>query len=128
MRAPLNEVRVENGDIEAAKKPSVEQVSNAKLAEEAMELAGGRVTIGKQPHHMMATPDDGAAELRDLHDHLNPGPPPAGEPFEPHLTLGLFERDRPQSIAEFRSLMVGEPVGRDAPASSESAVAWQRCT
>src|SRR6185436_16891532 len=38
---------VANGDIEAAKKPSVEQVANMKLAEEAMELAGGRVTIGK---------------------------------------------------------------------------------
>ncbi len=38
---------VENGDIAADKKPTVEQVSNAKLAEEAMELAGGRVTIGK---------------------------------------------------------------------------------
>ena len=38
---------VANGDIEAAKKPTVEQVANMKLAEEAMELAGGRVTIGK---------------------------------------------------------------------------------
>src|SRR5215212_9145864 len=38
---------VENGDIEAGKKPTVEQVANTKLAEEAMELAGGRVTIGK---------------------------------------------------------------------------------
>ena len=38
---------VSNGDIEAAKKPSVEQVSNVKLAEEAVQLAGGRVTIGK---------------------------------------------------------------------------------
>jgi NitT/TauT family transport system substrate-binding protein len=38
---------VANGDVEAAKKPSVEQVSNIKLAEEAMQLAGGRVTIGK---------------------------------------------------------------------------------
>ena len=37
---------VENGDIEAAKKPTIEQVANTKLAEEAMELAGGRVTIG----------------------------------------------------------------------------------
>jgi ABC-type nitrate/sulfonate/bicarbonate transport system substrate-binding protein len=37
---------VANGDIEAAKKPSVEQVANIKLAEEAVELAGGRVTIG----------------------------------------------------------------------------------
>jgi NitT/TauT family transport system substrate-binding protein len=38
---------VSNGDIEAAKKPTVEQVSNAKLAEEAVAAAGGRVTVGK---------------------------------------------------------------------------------
>ena len=38
---------VANGDIDAAKKPSVEQVANIKLADEAVELAGGRVTIGK---------------------------------------------------------------------------------
>jgi hypothetical protein len=38
---------VANGDIAADKKPTVEQVANSKLAEEAMELAGGRVTIGK---------------------------------------------------------------------------------
>jgi ABC-type nitrate/sulfonate/bicarbonate transport system substrate-binding protein len=38
---------VANGDIAADKKPTVEQVANMKLAEEAMELAGGRVTIGK---------------------------------------------------------------------------------
>jgi ABC-type nitrate/sulfonate/bicarbonate transport system substrate-binding protein len=37
---------VANGDIEAAKKPSVEQVANIELAKEAVELAGGRVTIG----------------------------------------------------------------------------------
>jgi NitT/TauT family transport system substrate-binding protein len=37
---------VENGDIEAGKKPTVEQVANMKLAEEAVELAGGKVTIG----------------------------------------------------------------------------------
>ena len=37
---------VANGDIDAAKKPSVEQVSNVKLSEEAVELAGGRVKIG----------------------------------------------------------------------------------
>ena len=37
---------VENGDIAADKKPTVEQVANVKLAEEAMELAGGRITIG----------------------------------------------------------------------------------
>jgi NitT/TauT family transport system substrate-binding protein len=38
---------VENGDIAADKKPTVEQVANIKLAEEAVELAGGQVTIGK---------------------------------------------------------------------------------
>ncbi|OGA37874.1 MAG: hypothetical protein A3G26_07640 [Betaproteobacteria bacterium RIFCSPLOWO2_12_FULL_65_110] len=38
---------VSNGDIDAAKKPSVDQVANIKLAEEAVEAAGGRVTIGK---------------------------------------------------------------------------------
>ena len=37
---------VANGDIEAAKKPTVEQVANIKLAEEAVELAGGPVKIG----------------------------------------------------------------------------------
>jgi ABC-type nitrate/sulfonate/bicarbonate transport system substrate-binding protein len=38
---------VANGDVDAAKKPSVEQVANIKLASEAVEKAGGRVTIGK---------------------------------------------------------------------------------
>jgi ABC-type nitrate/sulfonate/bicarbonate transport system substrate-binding protein len=36
-----------DGDIDKAKKPTVEQVANTKLAEEAVEAAGGRVTIGK---------------------------------------------------------------------------------
>jgi ABC-type nitrate/sulfonate/bicarbonate transport system substrate-binding protein len=38
---------VANGDIAKDKAPTVEQVANIKLAEEAVELAGGRVTIGK---------------------------------------------------------------------------------
>jgi NitT/TauT family transport system substrate-binding protein len=37
---------VANGDIDAAKKPTVDQVANVKLAEEAVEAAGGKVTIG----------------------------------------------------------------------------------
>ena len=37
---------VANGDIEAAKKPPVEQVANLELAKEAVEAAGGRATIG----------------------------------------------------------------------------------
>lgn len=37
---------VANRDIEAAKKPTVEQVANIKLAEEAVEAAGGTVKIG----------------------------------------------------------------------------------
>jgi NitT/TauT family transport system substrate-binding protein len=36
----------ENGDIEKDKKPSVEQVANIQLAKEAVEAAGGPVTIG----------------------------------------------------------------------------------
>jgi len=38
---------IENGDIKPEQKPTVEQVSNMKLAGEAVERAGGRVTIGK---------------------------------------------------------------------------------
>src|SRR6185437_6881405 len=38
---------VANGDIAADKKPTVEQVANIKLAEEAVELAGGKVKIGE---------------------------------------------------------------------------------
>ncbi len=36
----------ENGDLEKDKKPSVEQVANIALAKEAVEAAGGPVTIG----------------------------------------------------------------------------------
>ncbi|MCA0247090.1 MAG: 2'-5' RNA ligase family protein [Proteobacteria bacterium] len=39
---------------------------------------------------LYATPADGAAELTDLHETFNPTA--SGEPFEPHMTLGLFER------------------------------------
>ena len=38
--------------------------------------------------YLFAVPDDGDAELRDLHDRLNPAP--GTSPFEPHLTLGRF--------------------------------------
>jgi ABC-type nitrate/sulfonate/bicarbonate transport system substrate-binding protein len=37
---------VENGDIKPQNKPTVEQVANIALAREAVEKAGGRVTIG----------------------------------------------------------------------------------
>jgi ABC-type nitrate/sulfonate/bicarbonate transport system substrate-binding protein len=37
---------VANGDIEAAHKPKAEQVSDLKFASEAVQAAGGRVTIG----------------------------------------------------------------------------------
>src|SRR5215470_2538950 len=37
---------VANGDVEDAKKPTVEQVANLALAKEAVEAAGGRATIG----------------------------------------------------------------------------------
>lgn len=40
--------------------------------------------------HLYAEPSDGAAELTNLHETLNPVA--GGEPFEPHITLGLFQR------------------------------------
>lgn len=40
--------------------------------------------------HLCAEPSDGAAELTGLYEALNPAP--GGEPFEPHITLGLFQR------------------------------------
>jgi ABC-type nitrate/sulfonate/bicarbonate transport system substrate-binding protein len=38
---------VANGDIDAAKKPTFDQVVELSLAKEAVDLAGGRMTIGK---------------------------------------------------------------------------------
>jgi 2'-5' RNA ligase len=38
--------------------------------------------------YLYAAPSDGAAELTALYDTLNPVP--GDEPFEPHMTLGLF--------------------------------------
>ncbi len=38
--------------------------------------------------YLYAEPSDGAAELTALHEELNPVP--SREPFEPHITLGLF--------------------------------------
>ncbi len=38
--------------------------------------------------HLYAEPSDGATELVGLHEMLNPTP--GSEPFEPHITLGLF--------------------------------------
>jgi NitT/TauT family transport system substrate-binding protein len=37
---------IANGDIEPAKKPSADQVANMALAREAVQAAGGPVTIG----------------------------------------------------------------------------------
>ncbi len=38
---------------------------------------------------LIAEPFDGAAELTELYERLNPIP--GAEPFEPHITLGLFD-------------------------------------
>ena len=40
--------------------------------------------------YLYATPADGAVEMGELHETFNPSG--SGEPFEPHMTLGLFER------------------------------------
>ena len=40
--------------------------------------------------YLFAEPSDGAAELIELHGALNLDP--GEEPFQPHITLGLFDR------------------------------------
>jgi 2'-5' RNA ligase len=40
--------------------------------------------------YLYAEPSDGAAELNGLYESLNPAP--GSESFEPHITLGLFQR------------------------------------
>ena len=40
--------------------------------------------------YLYAVPADGGAELTSLHEELNPMA--VGESFEPHITLGLFDR------------------------------------
>ena len=40
--------------------------------------------------YLYAVPAEGGAELVGLYDELNPDP--AGEPFDPHITLGRFDR------------------------------------
>lgn len=44
--------------------------------------------IARHDLYLYAEPSDGAAELGELYDTLNPVP--GDEPFEPHITLGLF--------------------------------------
>ena len=44
--------------------------------------------IARHDLRLFAEPSDGAAELVELYEVLNPVP--GGEPFEPHITLGLF--------------------------------------
>lgn len=46
--------------------------------------------IARHDLYLYAEPSDGAAELGELYDTLNPTS--GGEPFEPHITLGLFAR------------------------------------
>jgi 2'-5' RNA ligase len=46
--------------------------------------------IARHDLYLYAEPADGAAELIELHDTLNPMR--GAEPFQPHITLGLFSR------------------------------------
>jgi len=46
--------------------------------------------ITRSDRYLYAVPADGSAELTELYDALNKAP--GREPFEPHITLGLFER------------------------------------
>jgi len=45
--------------------------------------------ITRSERYLYAVPTDGSAELTELYDALNKTTGP--EPFEPHITLGLFE-------------------------------------
>jgi 2'-5' RNA ligase len=45
--------------------------------------------IARVEQYLFAEPFDGAAELTELHDTLNPMP--GAESFQPHITLGLFQ-------------------------------------
>ncbi|MFI4999356.1 MAG: 2'-5' RNA ligase family protein [Reyranellales bacterium] len=40
--------------------------------------------------YLYAEPSEGAAELAELYEAFDPAP--GGEPFQPHITLGRFER------------------------------------
>ena len=73
---------VENGDVDAATKPTVEQVINMQLAGEAVEAAGGRVNIGNctdsRPrqeidHHGRQTAADRPAALGTGPQQARPG-------------------------------------------------------
>ena len=44
--------------------------------------------IARHDLYLLAQPSDGAAQLTELYDAFNPAP--GGEPFEPHITLGVF--------------------------------------
>jgi 2'-5' RNA ligase len=45
--------------------------------------------IARHDLYLFAEPCDGAAELTELYERLNPIP--GAEPFKPHITLGLFD-------------------------------------
>jgi 2'-5' RNA ligase len=45
--------------------------------------------IARHDLYLFAEPSDGSAELHELYEVLNPAP--GGRPFEPHITLGLFD-------------------------------------
>jgi 2'-5' RNA ligase len=75
----------------------------AKLRDALAGLAGRRpfwFVLDRLVRHDMTPPSraaylyavaaDGGGELTSLHDELNPKM--GGEPFEPHITLGLFDR------------------------------------
>jgi 2'-5' RNA ligase len=69
-------------------------------AEREPDLRAALATIDRRPFwflidrilrsdlHLYAEPSDGAAELTELYNALNPVR--GGEPFQPHITLGLF--------------------------------------
>jgi len=69
--------------------------------------------IARHDHYLYAEPSDGRTELTELYEALNPTPGP--EPFEPHITLGLFahaaQAEQVARIVERQHLPIHGRVG-----------------
>ena len=76
-----------------AEQPRLQQALNGLAARPFWfmldRLVRHDLTPPSRAAYLFAVPADGEAELTGLHGTLNPAPRPV--PFEPHITLGLFD-------------------------------------
>jgi hypothetical protein len=76
---------------EAELRASLEALSGMRPFWFVLErLARHDLTPPSRAAYLYAVPAEGSAELTALYDDLNPAP--VSEPFEPHITVGLFDR------------------------------------